>query len=157
MGEIKEYEYPYQEDNSELMVSILNSTAPVPDSYHERSENCHIAKGIESSRAVQKFINWIEKTTDTNLESIWGVWYRDGGGIKWHSHNSEEDIKYSFVYYINVPEGSSSLHFSKDPEKEKATILPINQGVCVVWDNDLPHCVPPSNHKSRCVISGNLK
>ena len=67
------------------------------------------------------------------------------------------DIRYSFVYYLQVPESSSSLHFSKDPETEEATILPINQGVCVVWDRGLPHCVPPSNHLGRCVISGNLK
>ena len=156
MREIKEYEYPYQEDNSELKVAILNSYPTTTESYIERSDNCHIATGVESSQSVQKFINWIEETTDTKLETIWGVWYHDGGGIKWHSHNSEDDIKYSFVYYIQVPEGSSSLHFSKDPEKEKATILPIEQGICVVWDSDFPHCVPPSNHKGRCVLSGNL-
>ena len=51
MREIKEYAYPYQEDNSEMMTAILNSTAPVPDSYLERSENCHISKGVEESRA----------------------------------------------------------------------------------------------------------
>ena len=91
------------------------------------------------------------------MENLWGVWYRDGGGIKWHAHNSEEDIKYSFVYYIKVPENSSSIHFSKDPAKEDSLIIPIEQGVCVVWDKDLPHCVPPSNHKGRCVLSGNLR
>ena len=158
MSEIKEYEYPYQEENSELMVAILNSTAPVPDSYLERSENCHVAKGIEESQAVRKFVKWIEETTDTKLTTIWGVWYRDGGAIKWHTHNSEEDINYSFVYYIQVPDGSSSLNFSKDPAKEEEPLMiPINQGVCIVWDKDLPHRVPPSNHKGRCVISGNLK
>ena len=155
MREIKEYAYPYQEDNGELMVTILNSTAPIPESYEERSENCHIAQQIQSSQAVQKFVNWLEEITDTKLKDIWGVWYKDGGGIKWHSHVG--DFRYSFVYYIQVPESSSSLHFSKDPETEEATILPINQGVCVVWDRGLPHCVPPSNHLGRCVISGNLK
>ena len=156
MSEIREYEYPYQSDNSEMITAILNATESAPDSYYATSENCHITKGIESSRAVQKFINWIQETTNTKLETVWGVWYRDGGGIQWHAHNGE-DIKYSFVYYIQVPESSSSLHFSKDPETEEATILPINQGVCVVWDRGLPHCVPPSNHLGRCVISGNLK
>ena len=160
MREIKEYAYPYQENNSELMVSILNSQSITTESYTERSENCHIAKGVEESRAVQKFIKWIEETTDTTLEDIWGVWYRDGGGIKWHTHSSEDDINYSFVYYIQVPDGSSSLNFSKDPAKakeEEPLTIPINQGICIVWDKDLPHCVPPSNHLGRCVISGNLK
>ena len=157
MNEVKEYEYPYQEDHSELEVEILNATAPVPDSYLERSEHCHIAKWYSYPQKIRKFIEWIEETTDCKLENLWGVWYRDGGGIKWHAHNSEEDIKYSFVYYIKVPENSSSIHFSKDPAKEDSLIIPIEQGVCVVWDKDLPHCVPPSNHKGRCVLSGNLR
>jgi len=154
MREIKEYEYPYQEDNSELKVAILNSQPTTTESYIERSDNCHIATGVESSQAVQKFINWIEKTTDTKLESIWGVWYRDGGGIKWHTHKG--DFRYSFAYYIQVPEGSSSLHFSEDPETIEPTFFYANQGICVIWDSDFPHCVPPSNHKGRCVLSGNL-
>ena len=157
MREIKEYEYPFQKDNTELEVEILNATAPVPDSYLERSEHCHIAKWYSYPQKIRKFIEWIEETTDCKLENLWGVWYRDGGGIKWHTHNSEEDIKYSFVYYIKVPENSSSIHFSKDPAKEDSLIIPIKQGVCVVWDKDLPHCVPPSNHKGRCVLSGNLR
>ena len=156
MREIKEYQYPYQEENSELMTAVLNSTDPVPDSYLENSENCHIVKGVESSQAVQKFIKWVEETTDSTLKNLWGVWYRDGGGIKWHAH-SEKDINYSFVYYIKVPENSSSIHFSKDPTEEDSLIIPIEQGICIVWDKDLPHCVPPSNHKGRCVLSGNLK
>ena len=157
MKEIKEYEYPFQKDNTELEVEILNATAPVPDSYLERSEHCHIAQWYSYPQKIRKFIEWIEETTDCKLENLWGVWYRDGGGIKWHAHNSEEDIKYSFVYYIKVPKNSSSIHFSKDPAKEDSLIIPIEQGVCVVWDKDLPHCVPPSNHKGRCVLSGNLK
>ena len=128
-----------------------------PNSYLERSEHCHIAKWYSYPQKIRKFIEWIEETTDCKLENLWGVWYRDGGGIKWHAHNSEEDIKYSFVYYIKVPENSSSIHFSKDPAKEDSLIIPIEQGVCVVWDKDLPHCVPPSNHKGRCVLSGNLR
>ena len=157
MREIKEYEYPFQKDNTELEVEILNATAPVPDSYLERSEHCHIAQWYSYPQKIRKFIEWIEETTDCKLENLWGVWYRDGGGIKWHAHNSEEDIKYSFVYYIKVPKNSSSIHFSKDPAKEDSLIIPIEQGVCVVWDKDLPHCVPPSNHKGRCVLSGNLR
>ena len=154
MREIKEYAYPYQEDNTELMGAILNVTSPIADSYAERSENCHIAKGIESSLAVQRFIKWIEETTDTILEDIWGVWYYDGGGIKWHLHMG--DFRYSFVYYIQVPENSSSIIFAEDPMKGKQTTMYPNQGICMIWDNDLPHCVPPSNHNGRCVLSGNL-
>tara|TARA_B100000925_G_scaffold90965_1_gene65952 strand:- start:459 stop:932 length:474 start_codon:yes stop_codon:yes gene_type:complete len=156
MREIKEYSYPYQEDKDELEVEILNATAPVPDTYLERSEHCHIAKWHSYPQKIRKFIEWIEEITESKLGNLWGVWYRDGGGIKWHAHDSEEDIKYSFVYYIKVPKNSSSIHFSKDPAKEDSLVIPIKQGVCVVWDNDLPHCVPPSNHNGRCVLSGNL-
>ena len=155
MREIKEYAYPYQENNSELMEAILNATAPIAESYAERSENCHIAKGIESSLAVQRFIKWIEETTDTKLEDIWGVWYRDDGGIKWHTHKG--DFRYSFVYYIKVPEGSSSIYFSEDPETTEPTFFYPNQGICMVWDSNFPHSVPPGKHKGRCVLSGNLR
>tara|TARA_B100001287_G_scaffold260880_1_gene249370 strand:+ start:78 stop:545 length:468 start_codon:yes stop_codon:yes gene_type:complete len=155
MREIKEYEYPHQKDKNELMSVILNSTSPIPESYKERSENCHIAEEIESSPVVQKFINWIEETTNTKLKDIWGVWYNDGGGIKWHTHKG--DFRYSFAYYIQVPEGSSSIYFSEDPETTEPTFFYANQGICVVWDSDFPHCVPPSNHEGRCVLSGNLR
>ena len=155
MNEVKEYEYPYQEDHSELEVEILNATAPVPDSYLERSEHCHIAKWYSYPQKIRKFIEWIEETTDCKLENLWGVWYRDDGGIKWHTHKG--DFRYSFVYYIKVPEGSSSIYFSEDPETTEPTFFDPNQGVCVVWDSDFPHSVPPGKHKGRCVLSGNLK
>ena len=155
MREIKEYAYPYQEDNTELMEAILNATDPIPESYTERSENCHIAKWYSYPQKIRKFTEWIEETTDCKLENLWGVWYRDGGGIKWHTHKG--DFRYSFVYYIQVPEGSSSIYFSEDPETTEPTFFYANQGICVVWDSDFPHCVPPSNHEGRCVLSGNLR
>lgn len=155
MREIKEYEYPFQKDNSELEVEILNATAPVPDSYLERSEHCHIAQWYSYPQKIIKFINWIEETTDCKLENLWGVWYRDDGGIKWHTHKG--DFRYSFVYYIKVPEGSSSIYFSEDPETTEPTFFYPNQGICMVWDSNFPHSVPPGKHKGRCVLSGNLR
>ena len=154
MNEVKEYEYPYQEDHSELEVEILNATAPVPDSYLERSEHCHIAKWYSYPQKIRKFIKWIEETTDSKVKDLWGVWYRDDGGIKWHTHKG--DFRYSFVYYIKVPEGSSSIYFSEDPETAEPTFFYPNQGICMVWDSNFPHSVPPGNHKGRCVLSGNL-
>tara|TARA_B000000532_G_scaffold181168_1_gene147516 strand:+ start:44 stop:511 length:468 start_codon:yes stop_codon:yes gene_type:complete len=154
MREIKEYEYPFQKDNTELEVEILNSTAPVPDSYLERSEHCHIAKWFSYPQKIRKFIKWIEETTDSKVKDLWGVWYRDDGGIKWHTHKG--DFRYSFVYYIKVPEGSSSIYFSEDPETAEPTFFYPNQGICMVWDSNFPHSVPPGNHKGRCVLSGNL-
>ena len=155
MREIKEYEYPFQKDNSELEVEILNATAPVPDSYLERSENCHIAEWFSYPQKIRKFINWIEETTDAKVKDLWGVWYRDDGGIKWHTHKG--DFRYSFVYYIKVPEGSSSIYFSEDPETTEPTFFYPNQGICMVWDSNFPHSVPPGKHKGRCVLSGNLR
>ena len=157
MNEVKEYEYPYQEDHSELEVEILNATAPVPDSYLERSEHCHIAKWYSYPQKIRKFIEWIEDTTDCKLVNLWGVWYRDGGGIKWHAHASEE-IKYSFVYYIKVPENSSSICFARDPnDSDTWTSVPVEKGHCLVWEKELPHSVAPSYHAGRCVLSGNLR
>lgn len=154
--EIGVYKYPFQDDNDELEEEILNPTSPIPDSYLMYSENCHLAKWHPIPQKTTKFIEWIEETTNSKVANIWGVWYHDGGGIRWHTHSAEDNIKYSFVYYVKVPEGSSSLCFSLDPSKSEDILLPVEQGLCAVWSNHLPHCVPPSNHKGRCVLSGNL-
>ena len=159
MASIREYDYKYKEDNVELEALVSNeSTAPVPDSYHELTEHCHIILWNQYPQKIKKFIEWIEETTEAEVENIWGVLYNDGGGVKWHAHNSEKDIKYSFVYYIKVPPNSSAIYFAKDPSKEETWMeYPIVEGHCLVWDKELPHSVPPNNHSGRCVISGNLK
>tara|TARA_B100000035_G_scaffold215824_1_gene184931 strand:+ start:403 stop:888 length:486 start_codon:yes stop_codon:yes gene_type:complete len=157
MKEIKVYQYPHQKDNIELETEIFNSIDLGLDVYPESIDRCHMARWSQPPQVIQRFVDWLEETTDSELESIWGVWYLDGGGIEWHSHASEDNIRYSFSYYIKVPEDSSSLYFSEDPSKDEDTILPVEQGICAVWDNDLPHCVPPSNHEGRCVLAGNLK
>ena len=117
----------------------------IEDYFHKHSE-------------VNNFVKWLEVTTEQKVENIWGVLYYDNGGIKWHSHHPNDDVSHSFVYYVNVPNNSSSTRFSKDPSKEGNDVdVPIIEGHCLVWDHNLPHCVPPSNHNGRCVISGNLK
>lgn len=156
MEEVKVHRYPFEDDNDELEEEILNPTASIPDSYLRDSENCQITRWHTIPQKTKKFVEWIEETTNSKVEDIWGVWYHDGGGIKWHTHMSKDDIKYSFVYYVKVPEDSSSLRFSLDPSKSEEILLPVEQGLCAVWSNHLPHCVPPSNHKGRCVLSGNL-
>ena len=64
----------------------------------------------------------------------------------------------SFVYYIKVPENSSSICFARDPnDSDTWTSVPVEKGHCLVWEKELPHSVAPSDHAGRCVLSGNLR
>ena len=164
MSEIREYDYPHKEDNPKLLELIKNTSGKyIPESNRERGDNCHITEDwiedyFHKHSEVNNFVKWLEVTTEQKVENSGGVLYYDNGGIKWHSHHPNDDVSHSFVYYVNVPNNSSSTRFSKDPSKEGNDVdVPIIEGHCLVWDHNLPHCVPPSNHNGRCVISGNLK
>ena len=74
MASIREYDYKYKEDNVELEALVSNEgTAPVPDSYHELTEHCHIILWNQYPQKIKKFIEWIEETTEAKVENIWGV------------------------------------------------------------------------------------
>ena len=163
MGAIREFDYPHKEDNLKLLEIVKNASGEdVPEDNKERGENCHITEDwdVESSMEpeISRFVNWIEEVTESELWNLWGVFYYDKGGIQWHSHQAKSGITYSFAYYVNVPDNSSAICFAKDPNKEETCMeYPVTQGHCLVWEHDVPHCVPPSEHNGRCVLSGNLK
>ena len=165
MGAVKEYKYPDYDFYNRRLIELIANTAgdDIAESNRERGENCHITEDwdpmfLYDHQEVGDFVNWLEETTEKKLLNIWGVLYYDNGGIKWHSHHSEKDVTHSFVYYVNVPPNSSSIFFSRDPSNGSSAVsIDPQAGHCLVWESDLPHCVPPSNHSGRCVISGNLK
>ena len=150
-----EYTYPHHGEDKESLFSIVADAIgdELPQYILDESPGCHVTNWniIAEHLEVQKFIKWLEETTNAELYNIWGLLYGDQGSVKWHSHKSEFPA-YSFVYYINVPENSGPLMF---PET-KEIILP-TEGNCVVFDPNLSHGVPPSNHSGRCALSGNLK
>ena len=163
MSEIREYDYPHKEDNLKLLELVKNASGEdIPETNRERGENCHITEDWDVDSFVEpdisKFVKWIEEVTDSVLWNIWGVLYYNEGEINWHNHQATMGITHSFAYYVNVPDKSSSIWFSRDPTREYMCMeYPITQGHCLVWEHDILHCVPPSEHNGRCVLSGNLK
>ncbi len=152
---MEQYTYPHHAEDKEKLFGIVADDAGdnLPEYIcRDVSPCCHVTNFdiIAEKFEVQKFIKWLEETTNAKLYNIWGIIYGDQGGVKFHTHKSEPAV-YSFVYYINVPENSSPLMFPETKE-----IVPAEEGGCVVFDPNLWHGVPPSNHSGRCILSGNL-
>ena len=99
-----------------------------------------------------KLKDWIvnKVSPDREMEyQLWGAIYNYGDYAKTHKHSSYNG-DYSFVYYVNAPEGSSPLLF---------TDLIVNPfpGLCVVFSSDELHRVPENKCDRRIVLAGNLK
>lgn len=104
--------------------------------------------------------NWVAKTFNFNYDwdtaeiEIWGAVYNKGHFAKKHGHADPDDPEkrvVSFVYFVKCPEGSSPLVFS---DINKA-YLP-QEGLCIHWDEDEEHEVPPNKCDGRIIVAGNF-
>lgn len=94
--------------------------------------------------------DWVLNVTDCkeNLEyQLWAAVYNYGDFAHKHTHNPSV---FSFVYYVEAPEGSSPLVF------DDFMIIPQN-GLCVIFDGNASHYVPKNKCNGRRVIAGNFK
>jgi hypothetical protein len=119
------------------------------------SKKYNISKGtgkrttfnIHKKRELRPFVKWMKEIYPNYKIAIsWGVLYNIGEGARKHSH---EPYPLTFVYYINVPEGSSPL-IVDDLE------IDVSAGQLIVLSGDKYHQVPPSTVDGRCVIAGNI-
>ena len=88
-------------------------------------------------------------TRDINSYKIvdyWGVHYSKGEGAVAHNHFP---YTFSFAYYINTPDGCSSL----DMEEES---FDVQEGELIIWLSNMFHEVKPSDVDDRVMISGNI-
>ena len=163
MGAVREWVYPNANRDNQMFLEIIKNTkgdnAPKPNK--ERGINCHITNDWsewDKVPQIMNFITWLEEVTELKLDDIWGVHYEDQGAIKWHNHHNFSGCTHSFAYYVNTPPNSSAICFARDPNDSDTWVsIPAQDGHVLVWEKELPHCVPPSDHAGRCVISGNLK
>ena len=87
----------------------------------------------------------------------WGVIYDDGDYINAHTHKQGDLVDcstpnyFSFVYYVNAPEGSSPLIFPTSGYE-----LQPKSGNMVVFESRLRHEIPPNGGKNRSIIVGNF-
>ena len=83
------------------------------------------------------------------LYEAWYASYSDGDNTRCHDHKF---VPWSFVYFIQSPEGSSSLYF---PTSNKE-IKPV-AGRVVVFPGNVEHYVPINHCDDRIVLAGNIK
>ena len=111
------------------------------------------------STIVQNTVNDIYRLRFV-LDECWGAVYHKGQTSVPHNHFP---FTISFVYFVQIPEGSSPLIFDEshkwNMEKEiteKHIIMP-KTGKLVIFPSDCKHSVPPSViDEERIVIAGNL-
>ena len=83
------------------------------------------------------------------LYEAWYAWYNEGDSTRCHDHKF---VPWSFVYFIQSPEGSSSLYF---PTSNRS-IKPDN-GRVVIFPGNVEHYVPTNKCNDRIVLAGNIK
>ena len=82
------------------------------------------------------------------LESLWGQFYRVNDYQDLHEHYPNH---WSFVYYVNTPEGSSPLVFETSSYEHHP-----KAGEMVIFPAWVRHYVPPSKCTGRSIIAGNM-
>lgn len=88
------------------------------------------------------------KFSKLKLVDLWGQLYRFGDYQIPHQHHPND---FSFVYYVNTPEGSSPLYF----DDTKQTIFP-KAGKMVLFESWIRHSVPKNQCEGRSIIAGNI-
>jgi hypothetical protein len=93
-----------------------------------------------------------------NLDMIpydcWGAIYREGDYTVMHNHWPH---LWSFVYYVNCPDGSAPLLFDRclHPGKGIERVVP-KRGLMVLFPGWVHHSVPKHIGEDRIVVAGNL-
>tara|TARA_R100001594_G_C3913612_1_gene233921 strand:- start:116 stop:592 length:477 start_codon:yes stop_codon:yes gene_type:complete len=80
------------------------------------------------------------------LKEVWSLVYDQGMSLAPHTHDGSD---YSFLYFVNTPEGSSPLiidDYVVEPEV----------GKLVIFKSKTSHYVPTNNCEGRCVVAGEL-
>tara|TARA_B100001996_G_scaffold87266_1_gene64594 strand:+ start:3654 stop:4175 length:522 start_codon:yes stop_codon:yes gene_type:complete len=90
----------------------------------------------------------VENFGKLELECLWGQWYREGDYQEPHEHYPNH---YSFVYYVNTPDGSAPLVFPTSDYKHYP-----KSGQLIIFPAWVIHFVPPNKCKGRSIVAGNM-
>ena len=156
---IGEYHYPPFNDINEKLFYIIQDLGSGSTGVNPKEAHCTMTDWdlYTSQEHVKTMVDWVQRIIDDQFNppehdfktvETWAVTYKEGEDIDWHSHGISS---YSFVYYVNVPEGSSPLLF-QNPEG----IIDPKPGKVVIFESRLKHKVPPNNCNGRCAVSGNI-
>ncbi len=80
------------------------------------------------------------------LVHCWSVLYNEGDGVEKHNHYP---YALSFVYYVNVPDGSSPLIIDDE-------LVNVKEGEVIFFLGSTYHSVPSNHINGRCALVGNV-
>ena len=108
---------------------------------------------------IMKIYDWImdllSETYDNfpvnmfELYESWFAWYNEGDGTRIHDHRY---CPFSFVYFINAPDESSSLYLATSNIEFKP-----EPGRVIIFPGNVEHYVPTNKSNGRIVLAGNIK
>lgn len=128
----------------------------LPDMDHEDYSNLNVSKRTpyhSYPKIFRELAEWVLNTFEFEYPpefdiDIWGAIYNTGDYANPHYHG---EANVSFVYYVNAVEGSSPLVFS-----EINQIYKPESGLCIAWNGNEQHEVPPNKCDDRIIIAGNF-
>jgi len=152
-----QYVYPKAQEINEILFHTIQDKRPHDERPYEA--NCTMTEWdlYSSDTIVKDLVTWIYGKIDEEFDppehdlktiETWGVTYKNGENIDWHSHGN---ATYSFAYYVNVPPGASPILFRKPDE-----VFEARSGNVIIFESSRQHMVPPNNCDGRCAISGNI-
>ena len=142
---IQTFKYPEYKKLNDILYPIIRDAKK----YHiSEWTGKRTTFNIHRKKELRGFVDWMSKLfPDYKIAISWGVVYNKGEGARKHSH---EPYPMTFVYYVNLPEGSSPLIVEDE-------VINISSGELVVFSGNKFHEVPSSIVDSRCVIAGNIE
>ena len=156
-----EWEYPSHKVSNPILHNLIEDNKHRVDGSTSRYYITHFK---EEPAEVKSLLDWTLNKIATDIVDIplvcsesWGVIYDDGDYINAHTHKQGDLVDcstpnyFSFVYYINAPEGSSPLIFPTSGYE-----LQPKSGNMVVFESRLRHEIPPNGGKNRSIIVGNF-
>ena len=87
-----------------------------------------------------------------HLNELWGVIYEKGENSGRHNHYPN---RWSFVYYVNTPEGSAPLIICGSSGEDELNAKPVAGG-CILFPAWMDHYVPENNCTGRSSVVGNF-
>ena len=153
MNEILIKDYPYSTfidiDNYNLIREVYNGDGGITNI---RALQTHVMYDTDDDNLKKLFgwiISFISKSSliVQKVDHFWFVKYNKGDYTLSHTH---DPCLYSFVYFINAPEGSSPLVFTSNNQSVEA-----KKGRVVIFPASLEHHVPINECENRIILSGN--
>lgn len=112
------------------------------------NERYYLVLMCEPPDVIQPLLDFVFNLFDNKvkLKEVWSLIYDQDMSLAPHTHDGSD---YSFLYFVNTPEGASPLII------DDYVVEPV-AGKLVTFKSKTSHYVPTNNCEGRCVIAGEL-